>query len=100
MLLYEVTATVPLAEEARYRAWLRRHIAEIFTLPGFTGVKTWQVQDAPAGTFRSCCQYTLSSPEALHAYFRDHAPRLREEAISLFGASLSAERRVMHDLSL
>ncbi|MEN9359745.1 MAG: hypothetical protein RL095_1280 [Verrucomicrobiota bacterium] len=100
MLVYEVTATVPLSDEIRYRAWLRRHIAEIFALPGFTGVKTWQVQDAPAGCFRSCCQYSLSSPEALQNYLRDHAPRLREEAMSLFGASLSAERRVMHDLSL
>jgi hypothetical protein len=42
-------------------------------------------------------QYRLRGADALAAYLRDHAPRLRADGIARFGERVRASRRVLHE---
>jgi hypothetical protein len=100
-VVYEVNLSVDADVLPAYRAWLAAHVAEIVALPGFTGATTWDVVDpAPApGTASLCVQYRLRDADALAAYLRDHAPRLRADGIARFGERVRASRRVLHQAS-
>ncbi|MFN3595980.1 MAG: DUF4286 family protein [Rubricoccaceae bacterium] len=105
-LVYEVTARVAPAAAEAYAAWLGPHIEEILSLDGFTGA-TWHVVEAAEGEAAEgeaaggetdvvfCVRYGLRDRDALEAYLRDHAPRLREDGRRRFGRAFSATRRVM-----
>jgi hypothetical protein len=96
-VVYEVNLSVDAEVAVAYRMWLAVHVAEIVALPGFTGAGVWDVADPapPAGTLSLCVQYSLRDREALDAYLRDHAPRLRAEGIARFGERVRATRRVL-----
>jgi hypothetical protein len=111
-VIYEVTLHVQLEIADAYLAWLREHIAEILALPGFESAALDALEtesDAhgcasavsagcagAATTERSwCVRYRLRDRDALDAYLRDHAPRMRAAGIARFGAGFRAERRVL-----
>jgi hypothetical protein len=96
-VVYEVNLDVDAAIADEYRTWLAGHVAEIVALPGFTGARTFAVLDpAPAaGRIALCVQYALRDAAALEAYLRDHAPRLRADAVARFGERFRATRRVL-----
>lgn len=96
-VVYEVNLAVEAGAIDEYRAWLAAHVAEILAIDGFTGASTWTVTDPPAaaGTVNLCVQYALRDADALAAYLRDHAPRLRAEGIARFGERVRATRRVL-----
>ncbi len=94
MIVYEVRASVEPEIAQAYRAWLDPHIREILGIPGFTGAELLSEtheDGRPVWTVR----YHLQSHEALEAYLRDHAPRLRADGQARFGDRFSATRRVM-----
>lgn len=93
-LVYEVTARVAPAVAEAYAAWLGPHVEEILALDGFTGA-TWHVVDADEEAVVFCVRYGLRDRDALEAYLRDHAPRLREDGLKHFGGAFTASRRVM-----
>ena len=97
MLVYEVDIEIDAPLRGEYLAWLHPHVAEIIALEGFTGAQILEVVDPPpsAGTARFCVQYRLTGTDALEAYLRDHAPRLRADGIARFGSGMRASRRVM-----
>jgi hypothetical protein len=96
-VIYEVNIEVDAAAHDDYRVWLRDHIAEILALPGFTGAKIFEVQEPPpsAGRIGLCVQYALEGGAPLDNYLRDHAPRLRADAVARFGDRFQATRRIM-----
>lgn len=95
--IYEVNIEVDASAHEEYRVWLRDHVAEMLTLPGFTGAKVFEVLDPPpsAGRVGLCVQYALQNRDALEDYLRDHAPRLRADGIARFGDRFQATRRVL-----
>jgi len=101
VIVYEVNLYPQAAIEAEYRRWLDAHVREMRALPGFLGAELFERRDpaAPAGELALCVQYRLRDSEALEAYFRDHAPRLRAEGIAHFGDRFRAERRVLASLA-
>jgi len=101
VIVYEVNLYPRASIEAEYRAWLDAHVAEIRALPGFLGAEVFERRDpaAPDGELALCVHYRLRDAEALEAYFREHAPRLRAEAIARFGDRFRAERRVLASLA-
>lgn len=99
MVVYEVSVDVDAAIRADYLRWLAPHVAEILALPGFTGCDVFEVVDPVLpDTLRVCMQYRLVDADALEAYLRDHAPRLRADGIARFGTRMRAQRRVMRPL--
>lgn len=96
-VVYEVDVEVDNAVAADYRAWLRGHVAEMLTLPGFTGAKVYDVvEPAPsAGCIRLSVQYRLRDRDALDAYLREHAPRMRADGLARFGDRFRAQRRIL-----
>ena len=99
-VIYEVDLEIDSAIAAEYREWLRDHIAEMLALPGFTGARAYEVMEpAPsAGCIRLCLQYRLRDREALDAYLREHAPRMRADGVARFGDRFRAQRRVLSAL--
>lgn len=97
MVIYEVNIDLAAEVHAEYLEWLQAHVAEICTLPGFTGAEVFEVTDPPpaAGRVGLCTQYRLVDQAALDAYLRDHAPRLRADGMARFGARFRASRRVL-----
>jgi antibiotic biosynthesis monooxygenase (ABM) superfamily enzyme len=98
-VVYEVSVDVDASARADYLRWLEGHVAEILALPGFTGADVFEVTDPAAGDGLSVCmQYRLVDADALAAYLREHAPRLRADGIARFGTRMRARRRVMRPL--
>lgn len=96
-VIYEVDVEIDSAIAADYRDWLRGHVAEMLELPGFGSAKVYDVVDpAPsAGCIRLCVQYRLRDRDALDAYLREHAPRMRADGVARFGDRFRAQRRVL-----
>ena len=101
MIVYEVNLYPQASIEAEYRAWLDAHVLEMCALPGFLGAEVFERRDpaAPEGELALCVHYRLRDAEALEAYFREHAPRLRADGIARFGDRFRAERRVLDSLA-
>ncbi len=73
MVTYEVTATVAPSLAAAYEQYMRaEHIPELLATGHFTGASFAR---GSGGRYR--IRYEAPSQEALDAYLRDHAPRLR-----------------------
>jgi len=101
VIVYEVNLYPQASIEAEYRAWLDAHVLEMCALPGFLGAEVFERRDpaAPEGELALCVHYRLRDAEALEAYFREHAPRLRADGIARFGDRFRAERRVLDSLA-
>ena len=97
MIVYEVNLFVRREVEAEYRAWLDAHVREIVALDGFLGAELFERREPAAGADELvlCTQYRLRDADALAAYLREHAPRLRADGVARFGAAFRAERRVL-----
>ena len=99
MLIYEVTLHVDADIADAYAEWLAPHIEEVLAVDGFASADWWTVEpdgdDATGGRVRWCVHYRVRSPEALAAYFREHAARLRDEGSRRFGGRFEASRRVL-----
>lgn len=95
MVVYEVSVEIDHAIRADYLAWLGPHVAEIVALPGFTGAEAFEVDAPPPGRACFCMRFGLADDDALAAYLREHAPRLRADGIARFGERMRATRRVM-----
>ena len=97
MLVYEVNIELDGGIATAYREWLRDHVAEMLSLPGFTGADAFDIVDpTPSpGRVAICVQYRMTGDDALQAYLRDHAPRVRADGVSRFGDRFKATRRVL-----
>lgn len=100
MIVYEVNLRVRRDIDDEYRAWLGAHVEEILRLPGFLAAQVFSVRDADdAESLSYCVQYRLRDADALDAYLREHAPRLRAEGRARFGDGFSATRRALLPLA-
>lgn len=98
MIVYEVNLDVEDAIADVYRAWLHAHVAEMLALPGFESAEIFAVADAPPGRLQFCVHYRLRDDDALQAYLRDHAPRMRADGLARFGDRFRASRRILAPL--
>ena len=96
-VLYEVNLEVDRDVADDFVAWLRAHVAQMLSLPGFLGVQVHDVLDplADDGRIGLCLQYRMRDMGALHAYLRDHSAGMRADGIARFGDRFRASRRVL-----
>jgi hypothetical protein len=100
MIVYEVNVEIGESVFDAYRAWLSPHVAEILALRGFVSAEIFERRDPlpPTGKRALTVCYRLVDAAALRDYLKDHAPRLREDAVRRFGDAASASRRVLESL--
>ena len=97
-IVYEVTLRVDAGIAGVYDAWLREHAAEMLALPGFLSAEISASDgggELPPGTVERVVHYRLRDRAALDAYFRDHAPRMRDAGLARFGDRVRAARRIL-----
>ena len=96
-VLYEVTLRVERAIADAFMAWLPGHVERLLALPGFEAARTFEVVETPPDAIHLvvCVHYLLRDQDALDAYLREHAARMRAESAERFGASVRASRRVL-----
>lgn len=99
MLIYEVKLEIdPQIFEAFCR-WLKQHVAEILSLPGFLEAEIWQdQQNTTLGWCILSIQYRLKSQADLDHYLQENASKMRAEGQKLFANQFRAERRVLNKL--
>jgi hypothetical protein len=88
-----VTAVLP-DEDTRkaYVAWMQGgHLAQVVQA-GAISAQLVAVDD-PARPLEVCSIYTFPSRESFDVYLRDHAPRLRADGLSRFGAQTGVKFR-------
>ena len=95
MIVYEVNLFVRPEAAVEFRAWLDGHVREIVALPGFLGAELFERDEEEGTELALCVQYRLRDADALKAYFREHAPRMRADGVARFGERFRAERRVL-----
>lgn len=96
MLVYEVNLDIDADIAVEYRRWLDAHVAAMLALPGFVSAGVFDVREPEAaGSVRLCVHYLLHDADALAAYLREHAPRMREDGVARFGGRFRASRRVL-----
>ncbi|MGH8378866.1 MAG: DUF4286 family protein [Gammaproteobacteria bacterium] len=98
-LIYEVTLDVKRRAAKRFDAWLKLHMRDMLTLPGFLDARLLPPDQVPAGaepgTVRRVVQYRLASRADLENYLGQHAARMRAESARYFGRQLRASRRLL-----
>ena len=94
-VIYEVTLEADAAIAGPFDTWLRDHVADMLQLDGFLSAELLADGSAPVGRVRRVVHYRLRDQAALDRYLREHAPRMREHGIALFGDRFTAERRTL-----
>lgn len=97
MFIYEVNISVLPDVFESYRKWLLPHAAEVCKLGGFSSYKVFDVDVFGGKSLGKdiVVHYVAPTRETVDAYLRDHAQRLRQEAVDKFGASFNAHRRLL-----
>lgn len=97
--IYEVTLQIEPALIAEYDPWLREHVADMLTLPGFQRARIHAVE--PEGTderIGRVVYYQLADRAAFDAYLSEHAAAMRQQGMARFGDRVSASRRILRPL--
>ncbi|MGH8114773.1 MAG: DUF4286 family protein [Rhodanobacteraceae bacterium] len=97
MIVYAVDLELDAALRDEYLAWLRGHIREMLSLPGFEGAEILTRLEPPpsAGRCVLTVHYRLRDRVAWETYLADHAPRMREAGLARFGDEVHASRQVL-----
>jgi quinol monooxygenase YgiN len=97
MIIYAVELEMDAGLRDEYLAWLREHVAEMLTLPGFTGAEIMQRHEPPAAPGRAVitAHYRLQDRAAFDCYLAEHAPRMRAAGLARFGDRVRAARQVL-----
>lgn len=94
-VLYEVRLLPDPAIAARFLDWLRSHVAEMLTLPGFEDARIHR-EECAATVY--VVHYRLPDRAALQRYFDTHAARMRADGLARFPGQFEASRRVLETL--
>ena len=94
MIIYNVTTNIHESAHDQWLQWMKeKHINQVLATGKFTSAKLVKVlinEDMGGTTYAA--QYTTDSMETLQRYYEEDAPKLREEAIKLFGDKALAFR--------
>ena len=94
MILYNVTTNIHESVHSQWLTWMQtKHINEVLATGKFSSARLVRVlieEDLVGLTY--AVQYTCDSMETLQRYYKEDAPKLREEALHLFGDKALAFR--------
>lgn len=100
MIVYTVDLEVDAAIRDDYLAWLREHVREMLTLPGFLSAEIYTRLEPEAAP--DCCgfavHYRLRERAAFENYMAEYAPRMREAGVQSWGERVRARRGLLQTL--
>ena len=93
MIIYNVTINVDESIHDEWLIWIKEHIPKVLATGKFTEAKLTKVliEEEMGGTTYSV-QYRAKSREALDAYYREDAEKLRTEGLKKFADKMLAFR--------
>lgn len=101
MYIYNVTTNIQDASHDQWLKWMQEtHIPDMLATGKFISAKMCLVlvEEDMGGTTYSV-QFTTKDKSTLEAYYKEDAPRLREDAIALFANQFVAFRTELKVLS-
>ena len=101
MYIYNVTTNIDETVQAEWLKWMKeKHIPDMLATGKFTNAKMSQVmivEEMGGATYS--VQYTTDSLETLQEYFKEDAPKLRDESLKLFKDKFVAFRTELKVIS-
>ncbi len=101
MYIYNVTTNIDETVHDEWLQWMKeKHIPDMLATGKFSNAKMSQVmiEEEMGGTTYSV-QYTTDSLETLQEYYKEDAPRLRDESMRLFSGKSVAFRSELNVIS-
>jgi len=101
MYIYNVTTNIDETIQAEWLQWMKeKHIPEMLATGKFSNAKMSQVLiNEEMGGITYSVQYTTDSLETLQEYYKEYAPKLRDESMNLFKDKFVAFRTEMKVIS-
>jgi len=95
MIIYNLTINVDESIHDEWLIWIKEHIPKVLPTGKFTEAKLTKVlvEEEMGGTTYSV-QYRAKSREALDAYYREDAEKLRTEGLKKFAVKIIDEYSV------
>ena len=102
MIIYEVNCLVDDAIVEPFKAWLQPHMEAVLKSEGFLGAEVLNLKVDERLTARPfstgfSIRYKIAEQSALDHYLLHVAPRLRQDALDMFGNQYMAYRRVLKE---
>ncbi|MBC7556863.1 MAG: DUF4286 family protein [Chryseobacterium sp.] len=101
MIIYNVTTNIHERVHEKWMIWMQhKHIPEMMATGKFSSARMVRVliEEEMGGTTYSV-QYTTDSKETLQKYYLEDAPKLRDEALQLFGDKMLSFRTELELIS-
>ena len=101
MIIYNVTTNIHESVHDQWLQWMQeKHIKDVLATGKFTSARMAKVLiDEEMGGITYSVQYTTDSKGTLEKYYQEDAPRLRDEAVVLFGDKMLAFRTELELIS-
>lgn len=101
MILYNVTTNIHESVHDQWLTWMQeKHIPEVLATGKFSAARMVKVLiEEEMGGKTYAVQYTTDSKETLEKYYQEDAPKLREEALQLFGDRMLSFRTELELIS-
>jgi hypothetical protein len=93
MIIYNVTSNIDESIHQKWLEWVKEHIPQVLSTGHFTEAKLTRVlvkEDLGGVTYS--IQYRAKSREALDAYYKNDADKLRQDVLKHFGDSVLSFR--------
>ena len=101
MIIYNVTTNIHESVHEKWMIWMQhKHIPEMLATGKFSSARMARViiEEEMGGTTYSV-QYTTDSKATLEKYYEEDAPKLRDEALKLFGDKMLSFRTELELIS-
>ncbi len=101
MYIYNVTSNIDESIHEQWIKWMHEtHIPDMLATGKFSNAKMCKVLvEEDMGGVTYSVQYTTTSKETLEQYYKEDAPRLRNEAMKLFADKMLAFRTELKIIS-
>jgi len=101
MIIYNVTINIDESVHNEWLSWMqKKHINDVLATGKFIKAKLVKVLvDEEMGGMTYSVQYLTDSKKTLERYYKEDAPRLREEGLRLFGDKMLAFRTELEVIS-
>lgn len=92
MYIYNVTTNIDETVYEQWMVWMQEvHIPNMLATGKFSAAKMCKVLvEEEMGGYTYSVQYTTTSKEVLEKYYKEDAPRLKQEAMQLFASKMVA----------
>ena len=104
MYIYNVTINIDDSVQEEFISWMKQHIPDVLATGKFVAARFTQVLvEEETGGKTYSIQYTAKSRADLDAYYKEDAPRLRQDGMKKFADKMvgfRTELKVIEDFTV